>query len=59
MRFRGAKVHVYSTNNDQFLLEDRINEKPDKINKVFGHTVTVKRMRLGNAGLIFLRLLCT
>jgi len=68
VKFRGARVHVYETLNEQILLEDRRSsrdktlgdaaEEDDYDNgkgRQHRHNVTVKRMPWGNFGVVVLR----
>lgn len=68
VKFRGARMHVYETTNEQIVLEDRVSSKDafgekidDESLKTQGrrHNITVKRVHFANFGLFFLRMLYT
>jgi hypothetical protein len=69
VKFRGARVHIYETSNEQIILEDRVSSS-DGNGKFFDdddddddngksrplrHNITVKRMPWSSFGLVVLR----
>lgn len=61
VKFRGARVHVYESANDQFLIEDHRHqgESGGGGGGSGRHIITVKRMSNTNFGMRFLRLVYT
>jgi hypothetical protein len=71
VKFRGARVHVYETSNEQIILEDRISSNGGNVNffdddsgdddddngksRTRRHNITVKRMPWSSFGLVVLR----
>ena len=74
VRFRGARVHVYETTDEQIVIEDRVSSRDEFFGDVDDddddegesgrlrnrrHSLTVKRVPFANFGLFLLRILYT